>query len=102
MEKRKCTDGRLVAVKRVDTNQNKMTNTKLNEEVEILRSLKHYHSLRTLGCYTQGDYFSIVMEPFAMCDLYTYLSFPSSARVKHFLSQKMMVKSTLSLPSKGK
>ena len=57
MEKCKCTDGRLVAVNKMDTNQNKMSNTKLNEEVEILRSLKHYHSLRTLGCYIQGGPF---------------------------------------------
>lgn len=83
VEKRKCTiDGRLVAVKTMDTYGNKATFTKLREEVEILRSLKHYHGLRTLGCYTQDDDFSIVAEPLAMCDLYTYLNYPSSVKAK--------------------
>lgn len=83
VEKRQCTiDGRLVAVKKMDTNRNETTNNELNKEVNILRSLKHYHSVRVLGSYTQGDSFSIVMEPVATCDLNTYLAWPSSAKAK--------------------
>ena len=76
------TDGRLMAVKKIYTNQRGTTNTQLKNEVEILRSLKHYHSVGLLGTYTQEDRFGIVMEPCAACDLWTYLSEPTSGRVK--------------------
>ena len=83
VEKRRCTmNGSLVAVKKLDTYREDKINTELHTEVEILRSLKHYHCIRTLGCYTQGDSFSIVTEPVAVCDLDTYLSKPSSVKAE--------------------
>lgn len=83
LEKRQTTiDRKLVAVKKMPTHQNEALNITPNTEVEILRSLKHYHCVRILGCYTQGDFFNIVMEPYAICDLNTYLSQSSNLGIK--------------------
>ena len=78
MEKRQTEDGRLVAVKKMNTYGDRDINNKLTREVEILRSLKHFHSVSLLGTYTKPDSFSAVMEPCATCDLDTYLSQPKS------------------------
>ena len=48
----------------------------LREEVKILQPLRHYHCIRTLGCYTREEEFGIVMQPYATCDLEKYLSTP--------------------------
>lgn len=82
MEKRRMRDGTLVAVKKLDTYQDDKRTKKLKNEVEVLRSLEHYHIVRILGTYTQEDSFSMVMKPCAWCNLYTYLSEPTSAAVK--------------------
>lgn len=82
VEKRQCENGSIVAVEKIDIFLTKIITTELINKVQILRSLKHYHSRRTLGCYTYSDFLSIVMEPWAVCDLRYYLSYPSSRRVR--------------------
>ena len=87
VEKRKSPiDGRLVAVKKLVTYGDSRVNTELKNEVEVLRSLKHYHSVSIFGTYL-GDTFSIVMDPCATCDLWTYLSAPTSVTVKKLESR---------------
>ena len=83
VEQRRTEDGMLVAVKKMDTYGKADINEELRREVEILRSLKHYHSVSLLGTFIQGDCFNIVMEPCATCDLYTFLSQPLSTGFKN-------------------
>ena len=82
VEKRDLENGRFVAVKKMNTFGNVDSNNQLTREAEILLSLKHYHCVSLLGTYIHGDSYNIVMEPCAQCDLYTYLSEPSSDVVK--------------------
>lgn len=70
---------KIVALKRMETHGNKEDNDKLSNEVNILRQVKHYHSVRILGNYTYRDWFNIIMEPVAHCDLRTYLMFDNSS-----------------------
>ncbi len=62
-----------VAVKKVTTNGNEETNDRLTKEMDYLRKVRHYHCIQVLGSYIQGDWFNIVMDPVATCDLRTYL-----------------------------
>ena len=82
VEKRRTKDGRLVAVKIKKTHGDPKLNDKLQKEVHILRSLNHYHCVSLLGTYVRGDFFGIVMEPCAICNLDTYLSQPNSSAFK--------------------
>ena len=72
-----------VAVKRMETYSKTPTNNKLSNEVDILRDLKHYHSIRILGSYTHQDWFNMLMEPVALCDLNNYLVNTSSVKVRN-------------------
>ena len=77
----RCTETEeIVVVKRVRPPQDRTTPTEL--EVEILRFFKHYHCIRTLGCYMRGDECCIITQPLAVCDLHNYLSGSSSAAAK--------------------
>ena len=82
VEQRRTEDGRLVAVKIRKTYGDQKINDKLQTEVHILRSLNHYHCVSLLGTYVRGDDFGIVMEPSAICNLWTYLSQPNSSAFK--------------------
>ncbi len=89
---------RIVALKRMETHGNKEDNEKLSYEVNILRQVKHYHSVRILGSYTHRDWFNIIMEPVALCDLRTYLMFDSSMKVRnmeHLCGPRMLFLPTI-------
>lgn len=62
-----------VAVKLMRTSSRKVTIDTLNEEVKILRLLRHYHCIQVLGSYTHRDQLGIIMRPAAACDLNDYL-----------------------------
>lgn len=64
---------KIIAVKGVDTQGDEGTNARLAKDMEYLRTVNHYHCIRVLGGYTRGDWFNIVMDPVATCDLRTYL-----------------------------
>ena len=68
-----------VAVKKVMTNGNEETNDRLTKETDCLRKVRHYHCIQVLGSYIEGDWFNIVMDPVATCDLRTYLINESSS-----------------------
>lgn len=72
-----------VAVKKMETYSNKDRNDKLSKEVAILRNLRHYHSIRVIGSYTHRDWFGILTEPVATCDLKVYLAEPASRKVAY-------------------
>lgn len=83
VDRSRCTEtNQVVAVKSIITRSQNSTNTTLNNEVEILRPLRHYHSIRILGCYIHRDHFAIVMQPAAVCDLSTYLEYTDSYGAK--------------------
>ena len=65
--------GKRVAVKKVTTYGKKETNDGLTKEMDYLRAVRHYHCIQVRGSYIRGDWFNIVMEPVATCDLRTYL-----------------------------
>ena len=69
-----------VAVKKVATYGDEETNDRLTKEMDYLRKVRHYHCVQVLGSYIQGDWFNIVMDPVATCDLRTYLKFESSSQ----------------------
>ena len=71
--------GKDVAVKKVVTNGDKKTNDVLTKATDYLRAIRHYHCIQVLGSYTQGDWFNIVMDPVATCDLRTYLMYEGSS-----------------------
>ena len=98
VEKRRTMDGteREVAVKRMYTYGDRPINDKLQHEVTVLRSLNHYHCVSILGTFIRGDFFNIVMEPCAKCDLHTYLSEPASNTVKSM--EKLCGRRLLFLP----
>ena len=62
-----------VAVKKVTTRGKKELNDALTTEVNYLRTVRHNHCIQVLGSYIRGDFFCIVMEPVATCDLRDYL-----------------------------
>lgn len=62
-----------VAIKLMRTSSRKATIDKLNEEVKILRLLRHYHCIQVLGSYTHRDQLGIITQPAAACDLHDYL-----------------------------
>ena len=64
----------IVAVKLLQTFNNLKTEGELKNEVNILRALNHYHCIRVLGSYRYRDWFGIVTQPVAQCDLKQYLS----------------------------
>ncbi|MCJ1381953.1 hypothetical protein MMC17_005065 [Xylographa soralifera] len=82
VDKSKCMQtGEIVAVKRLSTYSNSDTNEILYNEVKVLRDLKHDHCIQVLGCYTHKDYFNIVTQPVADCDLNHYLTHKTSQAV---------------------
>lgn len=72
--------GKRVAVKKVATDGKKETNDGLAKEMVHLLRVRHHHFIQVLGSYIQGDWFNIVMEPVATCDLRTYLKHEGSSR----------------------
>ena len=83
VQKMRCTEtGEVVAVKKLDTFGDEKLKTRIYDEVKVLRSLNHYHCIRVLGCYTEGDWSGIVTQPVAHCDLMRYLSHKKSSRVQ--------------------
>jgi serine/threonine protein kinase len=62
-----------VAVKKADTHSKGDTNEKLAREVINLRTVRHWHCVQILGSFIWKDWFNIIMEPVAICDLRTYL-----------------------------
>ena len=74
MEKCHCPElNSMVAVKRLDTHSKRDTNDKLIREVNNLRMVRYYHCVQILGSFIHEDWFNIVMEPVASCDLRTCL-----------------------------
>ena len=71
--------GRKVAVKKVSTEGIKKTNDELTKEMSHLLTVRHYHCIQVRGSYIRGDWFNIVMEPVATCDLRTYLRHEDSS-----------------------
>ena len=71
--------GRKVAVKKVTTEGERKTNDELTKEMGHLLTVKHYHCIQVRGSYIRGDWFNIVMEPVATCDLRTYLKHEGSS-----------------------
>ena len=65
--------GKEVAVKRVTTHGKKELNDGLTKDMGYLTTVRHYHCIQVLGSFIRGDFFSIIMEPVATCDLRTYL-----------------------------
>lgn len=79
----RCTQtDKVVAVKRLPTYSNNNDNEKLKNEVKVLRDLKHYHCIQVLGCFSKDDWFNIVTQPAADCDLKEYLSWEKSKKVE--------------------
>lgn len=74
-----------VAIKFMDTSLGKSIVERLNKEVKILRLMKHYHSIRAIGSYTQGDRLGILTQPVAECDLRDYLFFKNSEKIKRMV-----------------
>ena len=68
-----------IAVKRVSTHGDEEINTKLTKDMEYLRTVNHYHCIRVLGSYIRDDWFNIVMDPVATCDLRIYLQHEGSS-----------------------
>ena len=83
VQKMRCREtDEVVAVKKLDTSGKEELTTQISNEVEILRPLNHYHCIRVLGWYTEGDWSGIVTQPVAHCDLSQYLSQEKSYRVR--------------------
>lgn len=80
VEQYECTKTKQqVAIKFMWTSSRKTTIDKLNEEVKLLRSLRHYHCIQVLGSYPHRDRLGIITQPVAGCDLNDYLyEFPSN------------------------
>ena len=87
---------KVVAVKKMETYSNKTRNEKLSREVAVLCNLRHYHSIRFIGSYTYRDWFGILTEPVATCDLKVYLAEPSSRKVANM--DKLVGRRDLFLP----
>lgn len=81
VEAHRTNDGRLVAIKKMETSSDKEVNERLDAEVKILRQVKHFHSVSILGSYIHQDWFSIVMDPVATCDLQQYLRNTTSRKI---------------------
>ena len=70
--------GKSVAVKKITTYGKKETNDGLTEQMDYLLAVKHYHCIRVRGSYIRGDWYNIVTEPVATCDLRAYLKLEGS------------------------
>jgi len=82
-----CTNtNQLVAIKSMETFSRETTIDKLNDEVKILRLLKHYHSIRVLGSYTHRDKLNIITQPAAALDLREYLFEDRSMKTKRMVN----------------
>lgn len=68
-----------IAVKKVQIQGDEETNDKLTKHMAYLRTVNHYHCIQVLGSYIREDWFNIVMEPVATCDLRTYLMHEGSS-----------------------
>lgn len=83
-----CKDvDRRVAIKIMDTHGNGKVIEAMKQEVELVRRVKHYHSIRVLGSYIHGDSFGMVTQPVATCDLREYLFHPESLKARKVVKE---------------
>ncbi|KAL8764150.1 MAG: hypothetical protein Q9194_007152 [Teloschistes cf. exilis] len=83
-----CKDvDRRVAIKIMDTHGNGKVIQAIRQKVELVRRVKHYHSIQVLGSYIHGDSFGMVTQPVAICDLREYLFHQESLKARKVVKE---------------
>lgn len=76
-----------VAIKFFETSSNQERIDLVNKEVELLRSIRHYHCIQALGSFTLEDRLGIITQPAAACDLKNYLLEYDSFKTRNFVKE---------------